>query len=174
MPQLSKMPRPQAWPLNSALLWRWFYIPPPVAQLPGFLKTGRRSAVRAHLLREKFQRFWQYESPTWAGNFLDSWCTGAMRSQLEPMKQVARSLQRHRTPTRTGMHPQILLRKQKTGPATKPHSSRADPWAAGSQAFVSGRCHRFRRPIFGVLALRNCWLGWLGGRDGCRGFCKGT
>jgi|GEM_PF-2575912 len=42
-------------------------------------QDGRRSAVRAHFLREEFQRFWQYASPTWAGKFLDSWCTGALR-----------------------------------------------------------------------------------------------
>jgi transposase len=53
-------------------------------------------SVRAHLLREEFQRFWEFESPTWAGKFLSSWCTGAMRSQLKPMKRVAKSLRHHR------------------------------------------------------------------------------
>ena len=54
-------------------------------------------SVRAHLLREEFQRFWEYASPTWAGKFLDSWCTQALRSRLAPMKKVAKSLRRHRT-----------------------------------------------------------------------------
>jgi transposase len=53
-------------------------------------------SVRAHLLREEFQRFWQYASPIWAGKFLESWCTRALRSRLAPMKKVARSLRRHR------------------------------------------------------------------------------
>jgi transposase len=53
-------------------------------------------AVRAHLQREDFQRFWEYESPAWAGKFLDEWCTRVMRSQLEPMKKVARMLRNHR------------------------------------------------------------------------------
>ena len=53
-------------------------------------------SVRAHLLRELFQQFWGYASPTWAGRFLDTWCTKAMRSNLEPMKKVAKSLRRHR------------------------------------------------------------------------------
>ncbi len=53
-------------------------------------------AVRAHLLREEFQQFWEYRSPTWAGRFLDRWCTKAMRSQLEPMKKSARSLRSHK------------------------------------------------------------------------------
>lgn len=49
-------------------------------------------SVRSHLMKEDFQRFWEYWSPTWAGKFLDQWCTRAMRSRIEPMKQVARML----------------------------------------------------------------------------------
>ncbi len=49
-------------------------------------------SVRSHLMREDFQRLWQYTSPAWAGKFLDAWCTRAMRSKIEPMKKVARSL----------------------------------------------------------------------------------
>jgi transposase len=53
-------------------------------------------AVRAMLLREDFEPFWTYRSPEWAGAFLDTWCAQVMRSQLEPMKKVARMLRRHR------------------------------------------------------------------------------
>ena len=53
-------------------------------------------AVRAYLLKEDFQGFWNYVSPAWAGKFLDRWCTRAMRSRLVPMKRVARMLRRHR------------------------------------------------------------------------------
>lgn len=49
-------------------------------------------SVRSHLMREDFQRLWGYTSATWAGKFLDAWCTRAMRSKIEPMKKVARSL----------------------------------------------------------------------------------
>jgi transposase len=49
-------------------------------------------SVRSHLMKEDFQRFWEYWSPTWAGKFLDQWCTRAMRSKIEPMKQVARMI----------------------------------------------------------------------------------
>jgi transposase len=52
--------------------------------------------VRAYLLKEDFQQFWDYESPTWAGKFLDEWCRQVMRSRLEPMKKVARTLRAHR------------------------------------------------------------------------------
>lgn len=53
-------------------------------------------AVRAYLLKEDFQGFWTYVSPTWAGQFLDRWCTRTMRSRLEPMKKVAKMLRNHR------------------------------------------------------------------------------
>lgn len=43
--------------------------------------------VRAYLLKEDFQSLWGYVSPYWAGRFLDRWCTRAMRSRLEPMKE---------------------------------------------------------------------------------------
>lgn len=53
-------------------------------------------AVRSYLLKEDFQAFWEYVSPGWAGKFLDRWCKRAMRSRLEPMKEVARMLRNHR------------------------------------------------------------------------------
>jgi transposase len=53
-------------------------------------------AVRSWLLREEFQRFWEYRSAHHAGRFLDQWCNGVMRSRLEPMKKVARTLRQHR------------------------------------------------------------------------------
>ena len=52
--------------------------------------------VRAYLLKEDFQQFWDYDSPTWAGKFLDEWCRQTMRSRIEPMKKIARSLRAHR------------------------------------------------------------------------------
>lgn len=53
-------------------------------------------SVRSRLSREDFQRFWEYTSPVWAGKFLDQWCTRTMRSKIEPMKKIARSLRDHR------------------------------------------------------------------------------
>jgi transposase len=51
--------------------------------------------VRAYLLKEDFQQFWTYNSPTWAGMFLDFWCQQTMRSRIEPMKKIARTLRAH-------------------------------------------------------------------------------
>lgn len=64
-------------------------------KLSELLKYNLRS-VRGYLLREEFQRFWEYVSPSWAGKFLDEWCSKTMRSQLEPLKKVARMLRSHR------------------------------------------------------------------------------
>jgi transposase len=52
--------------------------------------------VRAYLLKEDFQQFWDYNSPAWAGKFLDFWCFQTMRSRIEPMKKIARMLRTHR------------------------------------------------------------------------------
>jgi transposase len=52
--------------------------------------------VRAFLLKESFHAFWSYKSPTWAGWFLDQWCTRAMRSRLAPLKRFAKTLRHHR------------------------------------------------------------------------------
>lgn len=68
---------------------------PRAAKLQELLKYNLNS-VKAYLYREDFQRFWEYRSPAWAGRFLDDWCAGVMRSQLEPLKDVARMLRNHR------------------------------------------------------------------------------
>ena len=52
--------------------------------------------VRAYLLKEEFQQLWEYDSATWAGKFLDEWCRQTMRSRIEPMKKIARTLRKHR------------------------------------------------------------------------------
>ena len=52
--------------------------------------------VRAYLLKEAFQQLWDYTTPAWAGKFLDEWCRQVMRSRIEPMKKIARSLRQHR------------------------------------------------------------------------------
>jgi len=52
--------------------------------------------VRAYLLVEGFDAFWEYTHPAWAGRFLDAWCRQVMRSRIEPLKKQARSLRKHR------------------------------------------------------------------------------
>jgi len=53
-------------------------------------------SVRSHLMKEDFQRFWTYTYPAWAGKFLDAWCIRAMRSKIDPMKAMAKTLRNKR------------------------------------------------------------------------------
>lgn len=63
-------------------------------KLKEVLKYDLKS-VRAYLLKESFQAFWEYTSPYWAAWFLKKWCVRAMRSRLEPMRGVVRMLRTH-------------------------------------------------------------------------------
>jgi transposase len=58
------------------------------SRLREVLRIKLRS-VRACLLKEQFQRFWDYSSGLWAEKFLARWTTIAMRSRLEPFKKFA-------------------------------------------------------------------------------------
>lgn len=53
-------------------------------------------SVRAYLFKEYFQQFWDYDSPTWAGKFLDQWCKEVMRSRIVPLKKFVRTVRNHR------------------------------------------------------------------------------
>lgn len=53
-------------------------------------------SIKAYLLKEEFQRLWNYSSEVWAGKFLDQWCKVVMKSRINPMKKVAKTLRRHR------------------------------------------------------------------------------
>lgn len=53
--------------------------------------------VRAYLLKEDFQQFWNYKRAGWAAKFLDQWCKRTMRSRIDPMKKIAKMLRSHRS-----------------------------------------------------------------------------
>jgi len=59
------------------------------------LLTMNLRTVKAYLLTEDFQRFWNYTYPAWAEKFLRRWCFRTMRSKIEPMKDIAKMLRRH-------------------------------------------------------------------------------
>jgi transposase len=54
------------------------------------------STIKGYLLREDFQRFWDYQRLDFAGKFLDNWVTRTLQTDLEPMKKVARMLRNHK------------------------------------------------------------------------------
>lgn len=65
-----------------------------LAKLRQLLRYNLKT-VRAYLLKEAFQHFWQYTSASWAEHFLEQWTKRAMYSKIEAMKEVARMLRRH-------------------------------------------------------------------------------
>jgi transposase len=81
---------------------RWLLLRRPEnlrgSQLPRLAELLRYNlrAVRAWLLREEFQFFWEYRSVFYAERFLDQWCGQAMKSRIKPMQRVAKMLQKHR------------------------------------------------------------------------------
>jgi len=60
------------------------------------LVSQNLKTLKVYLLRESFQKFWEYTAETWARKFLKEWCFIAMRSKIEPIKKVARMLRRHK------------------------------------------------------------------------------
>ena len=90
-------------------------------KLRELLKYNLKS-VRGYLLREEFQRFWEYQSPAWAGKFLREWCTKALRSRIEPLKKVARTLRSH----------EALLLNWSDTPSPLPATTAVSPTAPGT------------------------------------------
>jgi transposase len=81
---------------------RWCFLKNPEnltakqrVKLRDLLRYDLRS-VRAYLLKEGFQGLWAFTSAKWAGCYLDGWVGRAMRSRLEPIKKIARSIRAHR------------------------------------------------------------------------------
>ena len=81
---------------------RWILLKRPenltdkqAVKLSELLEYNLRS-IRSHLMKEDFQRFWEYSTVGWASKFLDQWCNRAMKSKIEPMKKVARTFRSKR------------------------------------------------------------------------------
>jgi transposase len=63
-------------------------------RLDAVIHSKLRTA-RAWILKEAFAHFWTYHHPRWARAFLDTWITRALRSRLDPLRKVARTLRVH-------------------------------------------------------------------------------
>ena len=66
-----------------------------MAQLGSLAKANLKTA-RAYHLRLAFQDIYKERSRDWAGLLLDRWYSWARRCRLEPMKEVALTIDRHR------------------------------------------------------------------------------
>ncbi|HXW15406.1 MAG TPA: ISL3 family transposase [Terriglobia bacterium] len=63
-------------------------------KLADLLRANLRT-VRAYLLKEELGQFWTWTVVGWARKFLHGWFHRVLRSRLEPLKRVARTLRTH-------------------------------------------------------------------------------
>lgn len=59
------------------------------------LRNGNQRILRACVLKDEFDQFWNYKAPYAAEHFLKQWCTAALRSRLEPMRKFVKTLRAH-------------------------------------------------------------------------------
>lgn len=81
---------------------RWIFLKRPKnltekqdQKLADLLKQNLKT-VKSYLLKEDFQRLWDYVSPVWAGKFIDQWTKKVMYSNIEPMKKIAKMIRKHK------------------------------------------------------------------------------
>lgn len=81
---------------------RWVILKKPenLTQMQGerlkeLLKQNLKT-VKGYLLKEDFKQLWDYISPYWAGRFIDRWTRIVMRSKIEPLKKVARTIREYK------------------------------------------------------------------------------
>lgn len=60
------------------------------------LRKRNRHIWRAWVLKDEFDKFWDYKSPKAALAFLNSWMTTVRKSRLEPMKDFVKTLEKHK------------------------------------------------------------------------------
>lgn len=87
---------------NVLLKGRWLLLKRPenldkkqTTRLKKLLKLNI-SSIKGYILREDFQQFWEYKYPGSAEKFLDNWITRALKTNLDPMKKVAKMLRNHK------------------------------------------------------------------------------
>lgn len=76
------------------LKWRQNLSQKQLPKLEELVRLNLRT-VKAYLLKEEFQQFWDCRSPTQAKKFLNRWRRRAVRSRIQPMMKVAKMLKSH-------------------------------------------------------------------------------
>ncbi|QDU63702.1 Transposase [Planctomycetes bacterium Pan216] len=59
------------------------------------LLTHNLRTVKCYLMKEDFQRLWDYKAPWRIGSFFQEWLDRALSTRIEPMRNLARTLERH-------------------------------------------------------------------------------
>jgi transposase len=77
----------------------WLYsqenLPSEKRSLFSWLKKKRLKTARAWAIKESFRELWDYQSLGWAAKHFKSWYAWAIRSRLNPIKQVARMFRKY-------------------------------------------------------------------------------
>jgi len=60
------------------------------------LHKSNRRIYRAWVLKDEFEQFWNYKAPWAADRFLKRWTTAALRSRLEPLRNFAKMIRKHK------------------------------------------------------------------------------
>jgi transposase len=76
-------------------LYGWENLPPTQQERFDQLRGQRLKTGRAWALKEMFRDFWAGETAAEGREFFGRWYRWAIRSRLEPIKKVARSLKAH-------------------------------------------------------------------------------
>lgn len=59
------------------------------------LRKSNRRIHRAWILKDEFNRFWDYKVPWAAERFLKRWGTTALKSRIEPVRKFVRTVRKH-------------------------------------------------------------------------------
>ncbi len=73
----------------------WNLTPKQKASLSSLVRSNHPLS-RAWYLKEDFQRFWDYVREGWARRHLDQWLWWASHSRMEPFKDFARMIRKHK------------------------------------------------------------------------------
>jgi transposase len=62
------------------------------SRILNILKKGNRRIHRAWVLKDEFERFWEFKAPWAAERFLKNWTTTALKSRLEPLRKFVKTI----------------------------------------------------------------------------------
>jgi transposase len=65
------------------------------SQIIETLQKGNRRIYRAWVLKDEFEQFWDFQSQSKAETFFKRWTTSALRSRLEPMRKLVKTLRKY-------------------------------------------------------------------------------
>ena len=59
------------------------------------LSKGNRRIHRSWVLKDEFERFWDYKAPWAAERFIKHWTTTALKSRIEPIRKFVKTIRKH-------------------------------------------------------------------------------